>query len=461
MQRFYFKDGKMKYSARYLQSETYQFHKSNERVVIDKHGYARKLPDPCKVALGPLSTQLLEDGISDNASINFITVGDTVWAAAESTILHQIDPKTLDTIGKVNIRDIITLNSFTAHQQYDHDGNIYHIGVIYGQETTYVFAVTKNPKNFDNPNLENPFTETSIIGTIPATDEPSYFHSFGMTDNYIIAFESPLKLNLHSDDFTNLDCLFWKKDTPVNIRVLDKRTGKEIDQKFCHAPFFAFHHANAYEKDGCLVVDYCQFSQPDLHMFDLKNLRKGSLVSVQSKDEFAYGSRMIIPVNNEIINNAKIGDDLLKDKEFANGCTAVLKEKGIIWLEHKILSDIAFEFPRYNLNYNLKPYNYIYGSILLGMPETLDGLVKVNVETGKTISWIRDHKKQIATEPIFVPHPEAKDEDDGLILAPVITFEDNDFPFVVILDAKTFTEVARCKIDHPLPLSFHAQFYPN
>uniref|UniRef100_A0A914QVZ5 Uncharacterized protein n=1 Tax=Panagrolaimus davidi TaxID=227884 RepID=A0A914QVZ5_9BILA len=101
MQRFCFKDGKMKYSARYLQSEAYQFHKSNERVVIDKHGYARKLPDPCKVALGPLSTQLLEDGISDNASINFITVGDTIWAAAETTKLHQIDPKTLDTIGKV------------------------------------------------------------------------------------------------------------------------------------------------------------------------------------------------------------------------------------------------------------------------------------------------------------------------------------------------------------------------
>uniref|UniRef100_A0A914QUW1 Reverse transcriptase/retrotransposon-derived protein RNase H-like domain-containing protein n=1 Tax=Panagrolaimus davidi TaxID=227884 RepID=A0A914QUW1_9BILA len=110
------------------------------------------------------------------------------------------------------------------------------------------------------------------------------------------------------------------------------------------------------------------------------------------------------------------------------------------------------------------------------MPESLDGLVKLNVETGKTITWIRDHKKQIATEPVFVPHPETKDEDDGtnfrlkknaykivlgLILAPVITFEDNDFPFVVILDAKTFTEVARCRIDHPLPLSLHAQFYPN
>lgn len=101
MQRFYFKDGKMKYSARYVQSEAYQYHKSNERVVIDKHGHVKKLPDPCKTVLGPFSTQLLEDGIYDNSSINFMTVGDTVWVTSESTKMHQIDPKTLNTIGKV------------------------------------------------------------------------------------------------------------------------------------------------------------------------------------------------------------------------------------------------------------------------------------------------------------------------------------------------------------------------
>uniref|UniRef100_A0A914XS07 Uncharacterized protein n=1 Tax=Panagrolaimus superbus TaxID=310955 RepID=A0A914XS07_9BILA len=101
MQRFSFRNGKMKYSARYLQSEAYEFHKFNERVVIDKQGYIKKLPDPCKIALGPLSTQLLENGIYDNSSINFMTVGDTVWAVSESTKLHQIDPETLETIGKV------------------------------------------------------------------------------------------------------------------------------------------------------------------------------------------------------------------------------------------------------------------------------------------------------------------------------------------------------------------------
>uniref|UniRef100_A0AC34FPA6 Dioxygenase n=1 Tax=Panagrolaimus sp. ES5 TaxID=591445 RepID=A0AC34FPA6_9BILA len=162
-------------------------------------------------------------------------------------------------------------------------------------------------------------------------------------------------------DFTNLDCLFWKKDTPVLVRLLDKRTGKEVEQKFRHAPFFVFHHANAFEKDGCLVVDYCQFSHPDLHMFDLENMRKGSLSAAQMKDQLAFGSRMIIPIDIEIdnaidqlafgsrmiipidieIDSAIVGDDFLKGKGFEKGCKAILKEDGEIWLEQQILSDIG------------------------------------------------------------------------------------------------------------------------
>uniref|UniRef100_A0A914YGJ8 Uncharacterized protein n=1 Tax=Panagrolaimus superbus TaxID=310955 RepID=A0A914YGJ8_9BILA len=93
---------------------------------------------------------------------------------------------------------------------------------------------------------------------------------------------------------------------------------------------------------------------------------------------------MVIPIEIEL-GNFKAGDDLLD----------------------------GFEFPRYNLNYNLKPYKFIYGSILLGLPESLCGLIKVNADTGEIVTWKRDHKKQIATEPVFIPHPEAKDEDDG------------------------------------------------
>uniref|UniRef100_A0AC34FIU6 Uncharacterized protein n=1 Tax=Panagrolaimus sp. ES5 TaxID=591445 RepID=A0AC34FIU6_9BILA len=109
------------------------------------------------------------------------------------------------------------------------------------------------------------------------------------------------------------------------------------------------------------------------------------------------------------------------------------------------------------MNYNLKPYKYIYGSTLLGSNDNFYGLIKINVETRevKTWSlktWSRNHQLQIAAEPVFVPHPTGTDEDDGVVLAPVVNFKENDAPFVVVLDAKTFTEIARCKIGQRLPL---------
>uniref|UniRef100_A0A914P789 Carotenoid cleavage dioxygenase n=1 Tax=Panagrolaimus davidi TaxID=227884 RepID=A0A914P789_9BILA len=113
------------------------------------------------------------------------------------------------------------------------------------------------------------------------------------------------------------------------------------------------------------------------------------------------------------------------------------------------------------MNYNLKPYKYIYGSTLLGSNDKFFGLIKINVETLETKTWSRNHDLQIAAEPVFVPDPNGLDEDDGVVLAPIVNFKEGDAPFVVVLDAKSFTEIARCKIGQRLPLGFHAQYYNN
>ena len=40
--------------------------------------------------------------------------------------------------------------------------------------------------------------KTELLGTVPATDPwaPAYYHSFGITENYSILFESPERLHL-------------------------------------------------------------------------------------------------------------------------------------------------------------------------------------------------------------------------------------------------------------------------
>jgi beta-carotene 15,15'-monooxygenase len=467
MQRFGFSNGKMTYSARYLKSDTYKINMASNRICFNEFG-TFGYSDPCKSILGKLSTFFTEDQITDNASVNFMALGDTVWAATETPKLLQIDPKTLETLNKVDISKIISLNTFTAHQQYDSEGNLYHIGCKFGKQSEYIFAVTKNPKNSKTPPAkENQFAETSIIGTLAATDDPCYNHSFAMTENYIILFETPLRISIWSLLTRNVrglsfrECMYWKENVPVFIRILDKRTGKEMTAiKFRHEAFFSFHQANAYEKDGCIIMDYCQIKKAgDLEQFELENLRNNGLKKTE-KDGIAFCCRLVIPLEVDL-SKFKEGEDLIKKKKFARGCKAVLKEKNEIWLEQEILTDIGFEFPRYNMNYNLKPYKYIYGSTLLGSNDKFFGLIKINVETLETKTWSRNHDLQIAAEPVFVPDPNGLDEDDGVVLAPIVNFKEGDAPFVVVLDAKSFTEIARCKIGQRLPLGFHAQYYNN
>jgi len=52
----------------------------------------------------------------------------------------------------------------------------------------------------------------------------------------------------------------------------------------------------------------------------------------------------------------------------------------------------------------------------------------------------------VPSEPIFVQRPGGTDEDDGIILSTVINLLPDQPIFLVILDAKTFTEIARAEV---------------
>ncbi|KAH7693569.1 CRE-BCMO-2 protein [Aphelenchoides avenae] len=121
--------------------------------------------------------------------------------------------------------------------------------------------------------------------------------------------------------------------------------------------------------------------------------------------------------------------------------------------------DLAFEFPRYNYDFNTKEYRYCYGSHILADVEDLGGIVKADLEKRSHQRWNRDHSEQICAEPVFVPRPGASEEDDGALLCPILTSKDGDKPFVLVLNAQDMSELARCSVEHLLPLGLHAQFY--
>jgi carotenoid cleavage dioxygenase-like enzyme len=124
-----------------------------------------------------------------------------------------------------------------------------------------------------------------------------------------------------------------------------------------------------------------------------------------------------------------------------------------------VILDDAFELPGINYRHkNTKLYQFAYG---LGVHKTdpsdfVNQLVKLNVESGEVDLWYEDGC--YPGEPVFVPAPSAKSEDDGLILS-VVLDTSVEYSFLLILDASSFVEIARAEIPHPIPFGFHGQFY--
>jgi beta,beta-carotene 9',10'-dioxygenase len=84
--------------------------------------------------------------------------------------------------------------------------------------------------------------------------------------------------------------------------------------------------------------------------------------------------------------------------------------------------------------------------------------VKIDVRSGSVTAWSAPNAN--AGEPVFVPRPDAVDEDDGVVLS-VVLDADAQRSYLLVLDARTFEERARALVPHHIPFGFHGIFAPG
>ncbi|KAE9414445.1 hypothetical protein Angca_004438, partial [Angiostrongylus cantonensis] len=408
IQRYHFVNGKMFYSARYLESDDYNENMRAQRIICTSFG-TKTFPDPCKSIFFSLICPFLKR-------------------------FHL----------QLDIRDYmnISLHSYSAHFHSDSDGNLYNIGSAFGRTSKYVLAVTKHPRFVkDGAHLRGMKT-AELLAEIPASKlwSPSYYHSFGITENYFILFESPLRLNLKKMIFSTFtgwsfqNCLRWDNNAIVNVLLYDRTHKVRVTRKVTSDPFFTFHHANAYERNGFLVVDYVRIENPGNLDALLEHMRTGTFRSNPNFEPYLH--RMIIPL--DVRSDSKPGDNLLESCDFAGE---------------------SIEFPRYCYDLNMRDYRYVYGSCLVHKPTEKYGVVDVKDGTYKV--WNKDSELQICAEPILVNKPGYTVEDEGVLIVPVVTIPNAHTPYVVILDAQTMDQLCRFLIPQPrIPLGFHSHFVP-
>lgn len=440
--KYKIEEGKVQYSNKFLETKTYNA-AINDNVLYPGFGSI----DLCNYVFGRL--KLLYQGrppINDNTNVNIMPYANQqLYALTEWNYLTKVDPSNLNTVEMLRISKYVDKVASTfAHPHVLEDGSWITMGrTSKGIVPNYQFIRFKvNPDVNEKTNM---CEQGELIGSIPSshTGGLAYFHSFGLTKNYIIFLEQGLKIDgkrmITNVLFNRPAADLFVNDTTFKTRIhlMNRETGELVKTKFVTDPLFAFHHINAYEtENGDIISDICAY---DANFFDIKNITREKYISEQLFNTPASKSiarRITIP----------LGKYLTENPDTDVHCEI-----------RDINSEASFELPviNYSAN-NTKPYKFTYGTNFYKLPHAI---VKLNVETGEAIERVFDKndEKFLPTEPVFVPRPDSSEEDEGVLLVMVLSTKRD---FLAVLDAKDLKELARAEVPEDVlgSLTFHGFF---
>jgi beta,beta-carotene 9',10'-dioxygenase len=404
LHRFTVQDGKVSYGNRYLHSRNYRTAKEQGHMV-----YGEFATDPCRSLFKRVQT-LFAPGkaLPDNANVNVTRLGERFISMTETPMPVQFDPHTLETAG-VQPYDVPGQLT-TAHPHMDRaSGGMLNYAAKLGRVSSYRFFAV-------DPDARKP----RVIGSLPVK-EPAYMHSFGLTERWLVLAEFPLVVNplaLALSGRPYIENYKWKPELGTRFTLVDRATG-EATGGFHTDACFAFHHVNAYEHGGEVVVDMCAFADASvIEDLYLDRLRAGKPIQAPELTRFRLG----------------VADRSVRRERLADG---------------------DLELPRINYGRtNERPHRYVWGNSD-GPSGWLQRIVKIDVNDGSTLSW--SEPSCYPGEPVFVARPGAEREDDGVLLSVVLDAA-AETSFLLVLDAGGLGEVARARVPHHIPFGFHGQF---
>ncbi|XP_028288894.1 beta,beta-carotene 15,15'-dioxygenase [Parambassis ranga] len=464
MNSFTFKDGEMTHRSRFLRSDTYKANMAADRIVVSEMG-TMAYPDPSKNFIVKAITFLNHTvpDFTDNGASNFIKYGNDYFATSETNYIRKIDPVTLETQDKVDYLKFLPINLATSHPHYDKEGNAYNIGTSIADKgkTKYTLfkvpAASEKDKGKNVPALKN----ADVICAVPCRSllSPSYYHSFGMTDNYFIFVEQPFKLDIlrmataYMRGVNWASCLKFCPEENTLIHLIDRKTGKVVDTKYYTGSLVVYHHVNAFEVDGHVIFDVIAYNDSSLYdMFYIDKLKEEPASHDKRYSKPGY-RRYVLPVHPD--KGAAIGDDLVKLK--FTTASAVKEKEGKLMCQAEVLCE-GFELPRINYDVNGRRHQFVYGNIVEESAVSKQ-VAKFDTETKKMLYW--GEEKCWPLEPVFVPRPKGESEDDGLLLISVINSNPGQSGFILILDGRTFKEVARAHVNGEIYKDMHGFFIPE
>jgi beta,beta-carotene 9',10'-dioxygenase len=406
LNRFGIADGRVSYKSRFIDSVAYRDAKEGEW----RHGGFAT--DPCRSLFKRVQSIFSPDA-TDNANVNLAQIGERYIAMTETPMPIAFDAETLETAGQLEYADKLKAHVTTAHPHHDSERDeLVNYHAYFSRVSKYVLY-----------GLPAGSSTRRVIAELPVK-EPSYMHAFGMSGRHLILAEYPLRVNPLKMAFSGkpfIQNYAWKPQESTKFQVIDRETGK-LRGTYETEAFFCFHHVNAFERaDGSeLVVDLVAYDDPSI--IDALYLEADQVRGPIPSSELR---RYVIDLDGGGVTVEKLAEDV--------------------------------ELPRIDYGrHNARPYRYVYCS--RSADTWFDQLVKVDVSGGAEAVWAAAGCHP--GEPIFVREPGTEDEDAGVVLSVVLDAAAGR-SFLLILDARSFEELARAEAPHHIPFGFHGQFLRN
>jgi len=407
LHRFSFAGGEVSYANRFLRTDAYR---AAERGEISYREFAT---DPCRSIFRRAAT-LFSPDFSDNCNVNLAKLGDEYIAMTETPLPVAFDPETLDALGVAYKPPGLHA---TAHPHADRDtGELLAYVTHFGPRSEYRLYGQRDR------------THQRRIGSHRVA-EPSYMHSFALTERYMILATfplvvNPLQLALSGRPF--IENYRWKPELGTTFLVFDRNDGGLV-RTVKAEPCFCFHHINAFERGSEILIDMATYE--DASIID-------ALFVDRVRSEPPSGSELARTVRYRI---APDRDEAIEEK----------------------LSDASVELPQIDYGErNGRPYRYLYG---IGdhqdgdSPDFVDRLLKLDLESGEESGWFE--QGSYPGEPVFVPSPEPdRGEDQGVLLS-VVLDSAGGTSYLLVLDSETMDEIGRARVPHHIPFGFHGQYF--
>lgn len=376
-----------------------------------------------------------------------LTGKGTLHTLTDGPDVQRLNPKTLEPIANEAQKDLHSAlkgQMSCAHPQHDPetgDWFNYNLDVV-GRPTYRVFK-------FDGKT-----GKAEILATIAQAEvAAAYIHSFFLTQSFIVLCVPTSHLSMGGAR------ILWERnlvdsikefdpDAPCRWIVIDRKNGRGVVDRFTTPASFFFHSVNSFEEatdDGRikLVLECVTFRNLDvIKLFYYDNLlnRDGAADALVNNTQTYQNS---LPT---LTRFSHVMEPKARSWKAAPGAETVFTIK----------APHAGDLPTINEAYATKKHRYVYSISLRGHSLFFDCIIKTDTETGEAKIW-SGGKGHSPSEAIFVARPDAKDEDDGVLLSVVLDSVCK-VSYLLVLDAKTLEEVARAEADFAIAFGLHGVF---